>query len=69
MNDLLPNSGGCESMNVDVTTPWTFTYPEAKSAREQVQEEILSKVAQAIGSDDLAKAKELLALAKALKEL
>ena len=49
------------------TTPW-YVYP-TKSAREQVQDEILTKMAEAIEGDDLKKAKELVKLAKALKEL
>ena len=47
---------------------WPYAYP-TKSAREQVQDEILTKMAAAIESDDLKKAKELVKLAKALKEL
>lgn len=52
----------------DTVTSWQWYYP-AKSAREQVQDEILTKVAAAIQADDLKKAKQLLELAKALKEL
>ena len=48
-------------------TDWNFA--QLKSAREQVQDEILTKVAAAIKGDDINKAKELLALAKQLKEL
>ena len=60
VGDPMPNA------NYFNTSNWTVSYP---SAREQVQEEILTKVAEAIESDDLKKAKELLELAKALKEL
>ena len=63
--DGLPSS----SIGPQITTyPWTYTYP-TKSAREQVQDEILMKMAQAIEGDDLEKARELVKLAKALKEL
>jgi hypothetical protein len=51
-----------------VNWPW-YTFWPNKSAREQVQDEILSKIALAVESDDFEKAKELLALAKQLKEL
>lgn len=47
---------------------WNYTYP-TKTAREQVQEEILTKMSEAIKSEDLKRAKELVALAKAIKEL
>lgn len=62
-----------EQPQIDMSTivqtyPWTYTYP-TKSAREQVQDEILTKIAQAIEGDDLEKARELVKLAKALKEL
>lgn len=53
----------------DHGTIWTYGYNCYKSAREQVQDEILTKVAQAVEEDDLKKAKQLLALAKQLKEL
>ena len=49
------------------TTPW-YVYP-TKSPREQVQDEILTKMAAAIEKEDLKKARELVKLAKALKEL
>ncbi len=55
------------SINYMQTTPW-YVYP-TKSAREQVQDEILTKMAEAIEGDDLKKARELVKLAKALKEL
>ncbi len=48
--------------------PWV-QYTMGKTAREQVQDEILIKMAQAIEIDDLKKAKELAKLAKAIKEL
>lgn len=51
------------------TYPWHVCYYGQKSAREQVQDEILTKMADAIENDDLKKAKELIKLAKALKEL
>jgi len=52
------------------TTPWTYgCWHVTKSAREQVQEEILTKMAEAIEGDDLKKARKLVKLAKALKEL
>lgn len=54
------------------TTATTWTYACGccnKSAREQVQDEILAKIAQAIATNNLKKAKELLELAKKLKEL
>ncbi len=41
-----------------------WTYSCSKSAREQVQEEILTKMAEAIEGDDLKKARELVKLAK-----
>ena len=55
------------SIIVTNTNPWYYT--PIKSAREQVQDEILTKMAEAIERDDLKKAKELVKLAKALKEL
>ena len=67
------DSNGMENCIIQPTigyiesTPW-YTYP-IKSAREQVQDEILTKMAEAIESDDLKKAKELVKLAQALKEL
>lgn len=42
---------------------------KVKSAREQVQDEILSKMAVAIQKEDLVLAKKLMALAVSLKEL
>jgi len=67
------DSNGMENCIIQPTigyvelTPW-YSYP-TKSAREQVQDEILAKMAAAIEIDDLKKAKELVKLAKALKEL
>ena len=67
VGDPLPDQPVAHYIN---TIPnWTISYPYGPSAREQVQDEILTKVAEAIESDDLKKAKELLALAKTLKEL
>lgn len=54
-------------VNYMQTTPW-YVYP-TKSAREQVQDEILTKMATAIEANDLKQAKKLVELAKALKEL
>lgn len=51
----------------------TFTYVQRhccdKSSREKVQDEILTKMAEAIEKNDLMKARQLVDLAKALKEL
>jgi hypothetical protein len=60
--------GTIDMSTIVQTYPWPYTYP-TKSAREQVQDEILMKIAVAIESDDLEKAKELVKLAKAIKEL
>jgi hypothetical protein len=49
--------------------PWTYVPYPTKSAREQVQDEILIKLAEAIEGNDLKKARQLIELAKTLKEL
>ena len=54
---------------VNNQTFWTWPHYCTKSAREQVQDEILAKMADAIERNDLKKAKELAKLAKAIKEL
>jgi hypothetical protein len=64
IGDCTPES----QMNYVQTYPWTWTCP-VKSAREQVQDEILIKMATAIEANDLKQAKKLVELAKALKEL
>lgn len=60
-----------DQQNCVTTWPntWTYYSVPCKSAREQVQDEILMKVAEAVKNEDLKRANELLKLAKALKEL
>jgi hypothetical protein len=63
IGDLVPNQPWQPLTN----TTWVIT--PSKSAREQVQEEILLKVKAAVEAEDLEKARELLELASKLKEL
>ncbi len=76
MNEVLEQMNYVESdgsVGDSNTFPWTVTTAcctcAVKSAREQVQDQILLKMVEAIDANDLKKAKELAKLAKALKEL
>ena len=55
--------------SISTAYPYCSCWHVTKSAREQVQDEILTKMAEAIEADDMKKAKKLVELAKALKEL
>lgn len=61
------------SFQIQTTSNWPwcgcYHYVPTKSAREQVQDEILTKMAEAVERNDLKEAKKLVELAKALKEL
>jgi hypothetical protein len=59
----------CDSWGMNFNYPWTVSYYNVKSAREQVQDEILNKMSEAVEADDLKKVKELIKLAKQIKEL
>lgn len=50
-------------------TNWPWYCCHMKSAREQVQDEILVKMTEAIQANDFKRAEELVKLAKAIKEL
>ena len=52
-----------------ITQQITNAYWSNKTPREQVCDEIMLKMAEAIESDDLKQAKKLAKLAKAIKEL
>jgi hypothetical protein len=70
IGDPLPDQPAVNYLqtSLDVNS-WSYCCCRLKSPREKVQEEILTKMADAIESDDLKKARELVKLAKALKEL
>lgn len=63
------NYGYVDGLPEGYNSNWLYYTIPQKSAREQVQDEILVKMAKAIEADDLKKAKQLVALAKTLKEL
>lgn len=65
----VPNDNGITFPKITQPFGGTATYGYIKSAREQVQDEILQKMGLAIKNNDMDKALDLVELAERLKEL